>query len=143
MPEESLVMLTADIVAAHVANNQVPVGDIATLIQTINATLVDLTMPAAIVVEQPKPAVSIKASVKPDHIVCLDCGKKFVALKRHVSAAHGMSTDDYKLRWGLPGSYSLVAPNYTEARRKLAFEIGLGTKRTGKKKPARKKLKIR
>lgn len=143
MPEENLIMRTADIVAAHVANNQVPIGDIASLIQTVSATLADLMMPVAIVVEQPKPAVSIKASVKPDHIVCLECGEKFVSLKRHVSAAHGMSTDDYRLRWSLPGPYSLVAPNYSETRRKLAFEIGLGTKRTGKKKLARKKLKIR
>jgi predicted transcriptional regulator len=88
--------------------------------------------------ERPEPAVTVRASVKKDHIVCLDCGKRMKMLKRHLSTEHGMTPDEYRARWELGPEYPLVAPNYAETRRKLAKEIGLG-RMPGQKRGRRKK----
>ncbi|MEY2926485.1 MAG: hypothetical protein RL367_962, partial [Pseudomonadota bacterium] len=85
-----------------------------------------------------EPAVSVRSSVKPDYIVCLECGKKSKMLKRHLMTGHGLDTDQYKSRWGLSSDYPLVAPNYAIVRRELAIKIGLGRK-PGQKATARKK----
>jgi predicted transcriptional regulator len=129
---EMLVTLTADIVAAHVSNNSVAISDLALLINTVHGALGNLgTGAAAPEPEKLVPAVSIRASVKPDYIVCLEDGKKLKMLRRHLMTAFGMTPDDYRAKWGLPADYPMVAPNYAEQRRTLAKEIGLGTKGRG------------
>jgi predicted transcriptional regulator len=128
--KEMLVTLTADIVAAHVSNNSVAISDLSLLINNVHAALSSLgNEPAE--EEKPVPAVSIRASVKPDHIICLEDGKKLKMLRRHLMTHYGMTPDDYRAKWGLPADYPMVAPNYAERRRVLAKEIGLGTKGRG------------
>jgi predicted transcriptional regulator len=131
--QETFITLTADIVAAHVSNNSVAVSDIPTLIANVHGALVGLGGPAPVPVVKLEPAVSIRASIKPDYIVCLDDGKKLKMLKRHLMTHYGMTPDEYRTKWGLPADYPMVAPNYAEQRRTLAMKIGLGTKR-GKRK---------
>ena len=133
---ETLVTLTADIVAAHVSNNSVAVSDIALIIRSVHDALAGLGTTEVPEVKQ-EPAVSIRASVKPDYIVCLEDGKKLKMLRRHLMTAYDMTPDDYRAKWNLPKDYPMVAPNYAETRRTLAKAIGLGTKgRGGGRKPA-------
>lgn len=126
--KETLITLTSDIVAAHVANNNVAVDDVPALISNVYGALSVLGDTAPAVEEKPEPAVSIRASVKPDHIACLECGKKMKMLKRHLATDHNLTTDEYRARWGLNADYPLVAPNYAKTRRELAKKIGLGRK---------------
>jgi predicted transcriptional regulator len=132
MPDKAnfteMLELTTEIVAAHVANNPVPVADLPNLIQDVYKTLLSVGEPVA-AVERPKPAVPIKKSVFPDYIVCLEDGKKLKMLKRHLKTAYNMSPEEYRERWSLPPDYPMVAPNYAERRSHLAKEIGLGTQR--------------
>ena len=130
-PEENLITLTADIVSAHVENNQVALGDLPGLISKVYSAMARLGSPAAVPVVEQMPAVSIRSSVKPDYIVCLEDGKKLKMLKRHLSTSYGMSPDDYRAKWKLPADYPMVAPNYAEQRRSLAKKIGLGRKPAG------------
>ena len=133
---ETLITLTSDVVAAHVSNNSVSVDDVPALIRNVYGALASLGVSEP-EEERPEPAVSIRASVKPDYIVCLEDGKKLKMLKRHLMTAYGMTPDDYRKRWGLPADYPMVAPEYAEKRRALAKEIGLGRKpgqRRGRKK---------
>jgi predicted transcriptional regulator len=127
MDKNELATLTADIVAAHVSNNSVAVGDVANLIQQVHAALAGLRTPAE--PQGKSPVVSVRASVKPDHIVCMECGKKQKTLRRHLQSAHGMTPDQYRKDYGLPDSYPLTAPNYSETRRTMAKSFGLGRKR--------------
>ena len=132
---ESLITLTADIVSAHVSNNSVAVNDLPNLIQNVHNALTGLgSKPEPAPVKQ-EPAVSIRSSVKPDYIVCLEDGKKLKMLKRHLMTHYQMTPDEYRQKWGLSIDYPMVAPNYAEQRRSLAKKIGLGTKRrrTGRK----------
>jgi predicted transcriptional regulator len=125
---EQLLTLTADIVAAHGGNNSVAVGVIATLIANVHAALAGLSSaetPEPEVVP-PEPAVSIRSSVKPDYIVCLEDGKKLKMLKRHLAVYYNITPEEYRQRWGLPADYPMVAPSYPESRRELAKTIGLG-----------------
>lgn len=139
---EILITLTADIVAAHVSNNSVAVGDLPVLIQNIHGALNGLREPAALPEIKPEPAVSIRASVKPDYIVCLEDGKKLKMLKRHLMTHYQMTPADYRSKWNLPSDYPMVAPNYAEQRRSLAKKIGLGRKpRTVETAPAPKAKK--
>jgi len=131
--QETLVTLTADIVAAHVSNNSVAVSDLPLLIQNVHGALASLTQPAVEVAEPQEPAVSIRSSVKPDYIVCLEDGKKLKMLKRHLMTHYQMTPEEYRTKWKLPADYPMVAPNYAEQRRSLAKKIGLGTKRSRKK----------
>ncbi len=135
-PSPELLELTTKIVAAHVANNAIAATDMPGLIATVHETLATLgpEEPAP----RPEPAVSIKQSVKPEYIVCLEDGKKQKMLKRHLKTAHSMTPDDYRKRWGLPRDYPLVSPNYAAVRGKIAKKIGLGRK-TGTKMKARRK----
>lgn len=126
--QATLVTLTADIVAAHVSNNSVAVGDVALLIQNIHGALSGLGAPQAPIEVRPEPAVSIRASVKPDYIVCLEDGKKLKMLKRHLMTHYQLSPEDYRAKWNLPSDYPMVAPSYAEKRRALAHKIGLGRK---------------
>lgn len=124
----TLLTLTVDIVAAHVSNNQVPVSDLATLIGGVHTSLKGLstTSPVAEIVQEP--AVSIRTSIKPDYIVCLEDGKKLKMLKRHLMTHFQMTPADYRAKWNLPSDYPMVAPNYSAKRRALALKIGLGLK---------------
>jgi predicted transcriptional regulator len=126
--QEALITLTADIVAAHVSNNSVAVSDIPTLIQNVFGALNGLSSPIVVETPRAEPAVSIRSSIKPDYIVCLEDGKKLKMLKRHLMTSYGMTPDDYRAKWGLAADYPMVAPNYAEQRRTLAKAIGLGRK---------------
>ncbi|ESW77255.1 MucR family transcriptional regulator [Mesorhizobium sp. C280B] len=137
-----LMELTADIVAAFVQNNAVPVADLPDLISSVNSALVSLVKPS--VVEQPKqtPAVNPKKSVFPDHIISLEDGRKFKSMKRHLGLL-GMTPDEYRAKWGLARDYPMVAPSYAAQRSELAKASGLGRKvsakmPTNKKAPTKK-----
>ena len=127
--EDTLLTLTADIVAAHVSNNSVAVNDLPQLIQNVHSALTGISGSRAAPEARPEPKVSIRASIKPDYIVCLEDGKKQKMLKRHLMTNHGLTPDEYRQKWGLAADYPMVAPNYAEQRRTLAKSIGLGTKR--------------
>ena len=126
--DDTLITLTADIVAAHVSNNSVAVNDLPQLIQNVHGALNGLsgrTVPEV----RPEPKVPIRSSIKPDYIVCLEDGKKLKMLKRHLMTHYQLTPDQYRQKWGLNADYPMVAPNYAEQRRSLAKKIGLGTKR--------------
>ena len=132
MENEQLVQLTADIVAAHVANNNVAVGDVGNLVQRVYEALSALEKPTTDAQQEEKtPVVSVRASIKPDFIVCMECGAKQRMLKRHLMTAHQMTPEQYRSDYGLPRDYPMVAPNYSEQRRALAHSIGLGRKKGG------------
>lgn len=132
MPEQvdagKLLSLTTNIVAAHVSNNSVAVGDLPALIRDVYQTLSNVGGHAERPAERPTPAVPIKKSVTPDYIVCLEDGKQLKMLKRHLKTAYNMSPEEYRDRWDLPSDYPMVAPNYARQRSKLAKQIGLGTR---------------
>ena len=122
-----VLALTAQIVSAHVSNNAVASDALPALIREVHHTLSTIgTEPVA--AEAPQPAVPIKRSVFPDHIVCLEDGKKLKMLKRHLKTAYNLTPEQYRERWGLPAEYPMVAPNYAKHRSALAKQIGLGTK---------------
>ena len=127
--EDSLLTLTADIVAAHVSNNSVAVNDLPNLIQNVHGALSGISGKSSAPEAKPEPKVPIRSSVKPDFIVCLEDGKKLKMLKRHLMTHYNLTPDQYRQRWGLASDYPMVAPNYAEQRRTLAKAIGLGTKR--------------
>ena len=131
--EDTLLTLTADIVAAHVSNNSVAVNDLPNLIQNVHSALSGISGSRSAPEARPEPKVSIRSSIKPDYIVCLEDGKRLKMLKRHLMTHYQMTPDQYRQKWGLSSDYPMVAPNYAEQRRKLAKSIGLGTKR-GKRK---------
>ena len=126
---ETLITLTADIVSAHVSNNSVAVNDLPNLIANVHGALSGLGSPQEPEPAKQEPRVSIRSSVKPDFIVCLEDGKKLKMLKRHLMTHYQMTPDQYRQKWGLNADYPMVAPNYAEQRRTLAKKIGLGTKR--------------
>ncbi len=139
MPEieqrEELLELTATIVEAHVSNNSIAVADLPGLIATVHETLAAVVEGLA---AKGEPAVPVKSSVRPNYIVCLEDGRKLKMLKGHLKAAHELTPDAYRERWGLARDYPLVAPKYAELRSKLAKKIGLGRK-AGTKVKARRK----
>jgi predicted transcriptional regulator len=124
------IELAADIVSAYVSNNSVPSGELPSLINDVHLALVKVGGGAAETqAEAPKPALPIKKSITPDHIVCLEDGKKFKSLKRHLRTQYNMTPEQYRERWGLPVDYPMVAPNYAKARSQLAKQMGLGQQR--------------
>ena len=128
--QTELVELTADIVSAYVSNNSVVASDVPALIADVSAALGQAAAKAARPVEEElKPAVSIKKSVTPDYIICLEDGKKFKSLKRHLRSRYDLSPEEYREKWGLAYDYPMVAPNYAAARSQLARKMGLGRKR--------------
>ena len=129
-PEQAgdLLALTTEIVAAHVSNNTVALGDLPQLINQVYNSLANIGTAVPAPVARPQPAVSVKKSVQPDYIVCLEDGKKLKMLKRHLKTAYNMSPEAYRERWALPPDYPMVAPNYARQRSRLAKEIGLGTR---------------
>lgn len=138
MDRETQAVLTADIVAAFVSNNQVPVAELPVLIASIGGALAGLGQAEPEEVK-PVPAVSVRASVKADHLVCLDCGSRAKMLKRHIMTAHGLTPDEYRKRFNLPADYPMTAPDYSQRRRELAVQCGLGRdphQRRGRRKAA-------
>lgn len=127
--QETWITLTADIVAAHVSNNTVAVSDLPVLIANVHNALANLGTPVIEPEVKQEPAVSVRASIKPDYIVCLEDGKKLKMLKRHLMTHYQMTPEAYRAKWNLPADYPMVAPNYAEQRRTFAKKIGLGTKR--------------
>lgn len=126
-PNTDLLGLTAQIVSAHVTHNSVSAENLVSLIQDVYKTL-SLVGKEQTVPDRPQPAVPVKKSIFPDHIICLEDGKKLKMLKRHLKTAYNMSPDQYRERWGLAADYPMVAPNYARHRSSLAKKIGLGTK---------------
>jgi predicted transcriptional regulator len=137
-PPSSLAQLTAKIVSAYVSNNEIALSDVTTLIAAVGSQMAKVgaavKLPAE---EKPEPAVPVRRSLRPDHLVCLICGKKQKLLKRHLAVEHGLTPDEYRQRLGLKPDYPMVAPNYAQQRRELALSIGLGRP----KKPARRRQK--
>jgi len=129
-----LLTLTTEIVSSHVANNTVAVSDLPHLIDNVFSTLARLGINAKPEVPKQEPAVSVRSSIKPDYIVCLEDGKKLKMLKRHLMTHYNMTPDEYRAKWNLAADYPMVAPNYAAQRRTLAKKIGLGTKRTAGKR---------
>lgn len=124
-----LIELTADVVSAYVSNNPVPVGELPNLIADIHAALGRVgTQVEQPVVEKQKPAVNPKRSVQDDYIICLEDGKKFKSLKRHLMTHYDLTPEQYREKWSLDANYPMVAPNYAAARSKLAKKMGLGRK---------------
>ncbi|UVK48544.1 MucR family transcriptional regulator (plasmid) [Mesorhizobium sp. AR07] len=124
-----LIELTADVVSAYVSNNPVPVGELPALIGQVHTALKGTA--GSVSAKEPEalePAVPVKKSVTPDYIICLEDGKKFKSLKRHLSTDYGLTPDEYRAKWGLSGDYPMVAPNYAAARSALAKTMGLGRK---------------
>ena len=122
--------LAADIVSAYVSNNSVPAGDLPGLISQVHLALARVGNGAAEAsAEAPKPAIAIKKSITPDYIICLEDGKKFKSLKRHLRTQYNMTPEQYREKWGLAPDYPMVAPSYAKARSDLAKEMGLGQQR--------------
>jgi predicted transcriptional regulator len=130
----SFIELTANIVSAYVSNNTVPSADVPSLISQVHAALKRVSGGQATAPAEPlKPAVPVKRSVTPEHIVCLEDGHKFKSLKRHLRTRYGMTPEQYREKWGLPPDYPMVAPKYAEARSQLAKQMGLGQQRRRRK----------
>jgi predicted transcriptional regulator len=129
--------MTADIVSAFVGKNTVSAGELPTLIQAVHDALKGVVVAPEPAEAPPKePAVAIKRSITPEHLVCLEDGRKFKSLKRHLRTKYNMSPEDYRAKWGLPKDYPMVAPNYAKARSDLAKQMGLGQ---GGRQPPRKR----
>lgn len=124
------IELTADIVSAYVSNNSVPASDLPALINDVHAALSRVVSGVAPVVpaEAPRPAIPVKKSITADYLICLEDGKKFKSLKRHLRTQYNMSPEQYREKWGLPADYPMVAPNYSATRSRLAKDNGLGRK---------------
>ena len=135
---QTLIAFTSNIVEAYVANNAAELDDVPVLINNVYSALSGLSSGQPAEEERPEPAVSIRASVKPDYLVCLEDGKKLKMLKRYLRTNYDMSPEQYRERWNLPSDYPMVAPNYAEKRRELAKKIGLG-RAPGQKRGRRKK----
>jgi predicted transcriptional regulator len=126
------IELAADIVSAYVSNNPVPANELSSLIQEVHTALLRVTSGGAVVPvssEAQKPAIAVKKSLNSDYIICLEDGKKFKSLKRHLRTQYNMSPEEYREKWGLPPDYPMVAPNYAKARSNLAKQMGLGQQR--------------
>ena len=124
------IELTADIVSAYVSNNSVPAGDISALISQVHSALLRVSNgQGEVVSETLKPAVAVKKSITPEYLICLEDGKKFKSLKRHLRTQYNMTPEHYREKWGLAPDYPMVAPKYAEARSQLAKQMGLGQQR--------------
>jgi len=119
--------MTADIVSAYVSNNAIATADIPNLIQSVFRALAGVSTTAEAVEATPRePAVPVRRSITPDFLICLEDGRKFKSLKRHLRTKYNMSPEDYRAKWNLPKDYPMVAPNYARARSELAKQMGLG-----------------
>ncbi len=135
--QSDILRMAVEIVSAYVSNNSVASDQVPDVINTVFGSLSALNGQAPSAVgELPKPAISVRRSVTPDYIVCLEDGKQLKMLKRHLRAAYGLTPDEYRVKWGLPADYPMVAPNYAKQRSSFAKQIGLGRKK-GQKAPRR------
>jgi predicted transcriptional regulator len=135
--KSEVIEMTADIVSAYVGNNSVTAAELPNLIQSVHRALAGISTGGEVVEAAPKePAVPIRRSITPDYLVCLEDGRKFKSLKRHLRTKYNMSPEEYRSKWGLPKDYPMVAPNYAKARSDLAKQMGLGQ---GGRQAARKK----
>ncbi len=122
-----LIEMATEMVAAYVGANTMPATEVPVLLTSVHTMLSELSEKGASAHEEPpKPAVSLKKSITPDYLICLEDGQKFKSLKRHLRTKYDMSPDDYRRKWGLPADYPMVAPNYAKARSELAKRMGLG-----------------
>lgn len=137
--KEKLLELTADIVSAYVGNNTMPTSDLAKLVTDVSNAISRLSPSTAPEAEQRRPAVNPKRSLHDDYMVCLEDGRKFKSLKRHLMAHHGLTPEAYRTKWGLAADYPMVAPTYAAKRSELAKEVGLGRKPSSRKKSRRAK----
>ena len=126
LPRDELLRITTRVVSAYVGNNPIADTEISDVIQSVYGSLHELGNGASEPVNKQKPAVPIKRSITPDHIICLEDGKQLKMLKRYLRTTHGMTPDEYRAKWGLPADYPMVAPNYAKQRSAFAKEIGLG-----------------
>jgi predicted transcriptional regulator len=134
MSAPSYIELAADIVSAYVSNNSVSANELPSLIGDIHNALLRVSSGVLETSSEAlKPAISVKKSITPDYIICLEDGKKFKSLKRHLRTQYNMSPEDYREKWGLPSDYPMVAPNYAQARSQLAKQMGLGQQRRKRK----------
>jgi predicted transcriptional regulator len=133
---DDFIHLAAEVAAAYVAHNRLPAADLPELLKSIHQSLRHLAGVGTSLsgVAHQKPAVPVSETVHDDHIVCLEDGQAFRSLKRHLGTAHQMTPQDYRQKWDLPADYPMVAPNYAEARSKMAKKIGLGQRRPQEKK---------
>lgn len=132
--KNALIDMTVEIVSAYVGNNEITVAELPSLIQQVYVSLADVSQGVVVRDNEPlKPAIAVKRSVSNDYIVCLEDGRKFKSLKRHLRAYYDMSPDEYRAKWSLPKDYPMVAPNYARARSTLAKQMGLGQKSRRKK----------
>jgi predicted transcriptional regulator len=132
---KSFIELTAGIVSAYLSNNPTPASEIPNLISQVHAALLRVSSNRSEVPAEPaKPAVSMKKSINPDYLVCLEDGKRFKSLKRHLRSRYNMTPEQYRDKWGLPADYPMVAPNYAVARSQLAKKMGLGQQRRQRRK---------
>ena len=131
-----LLRITSNVVAAYVQNNPLPTTELSSVIQTVHGSFAALNGVGEAKPEPAKPAVSIRRSVTPDYIVCLEDGKKLKMLKRHLRTTYDMTPEEYRAKWGLPADYPMVAPNYAKQRSAFAKKIGLGR---GAKTPRKKR----
>jgi predicted transcriptional regulator len=138
LSSSAILEMTADVVAAYAGNNSLPALELTKAINAVHASLTSLNDDGGAPAEPPKPAVSIRRSVRPDYIICLEDGKKLKMLKRHLRTTYGMTPDEYRARWGLASDYPMVAPTYAKQRSEFAKKIGLGRK---PRKKTRKRAK--
>jgi predicted transcriptional regulator len=130
----SFIGLTAEIVSAYVSNNSVPAAEIPALISQVHTALARVSSNRGeFIADSARPAVTVKKSITPDYIVCLEDGKKFKSLKRHLRTQYNITPEQYREKWGLPTDYPMVAPNYAAARSQLAKQMGLGQQRRRRK----------
>ncbi len=126
-PDAMLIRMTSEVVAAYVSNNPVQASDLPNVITRVHSTMRDLShTPEEEPVRESNPAVSVKKSITPDYLVCLEDGKRFKSLKRHLRSKYNLSPEEYREKWGLPSDYPMVAPNYAKQRSELAKKMGLG-----------------
>ncbi len=132
---KNFIELTASIVSAYLSNNPTPAGEIPNLISQVHGALVRVASgrTETVPLEPAKPAVSLKKSIAPDYLVCLEDGKRFKSLKRHLRTQYNMTPEQYREKWGLPADYPMVAPNYAVARSQLAKQMGLGQQQRKRK----------
>ena len=133
--KSEIIEMTTDIVSAYVGNNTITAADLPSLIQSVHKALAQVSTGEEAAPQAPQePAVSVRKSITPDYLICLEDGRKFKSLKRHLRTKYDMSPEEYRAKWNLPKDYPMVAPNYAKARSDLAKQMGLGQ---GGRKPAR------
>ncbi len=135
---DKILRMATDIVSAYVKNTPLSSTQVPEIIRTVYGSLRETQMATDAAALGQKPAVTIRRSVRPDHLICLEDGKKFKTLKRHLRSTYGMTPDEYRAKWGLPHDYPMVAPNYSRLRSEHAKKIGLGRKRVGMRRRARR-----